>query len=345
MSVLVRLPHNLMRRYLSLLERVLVAAGLAGLLYGLLNSLPVYPRDWDLVMIAAVFVAALWWPGVAYFMAVAAAAYPLYTLSLYVAVLFLAVALLGQRIFIHNLGGLVLVLAAPWLARYDLAWLAPVLVGLWWGAAWGAWMGGLAALWGQVAAGMAGLNPDWLALSGSSPTIAGVAQRFGPANSLETLKLILEPLAPNASLLLYNLLQVAGWAVVGGLVGLLADRSWLQRRRPWGTVAAGVAGAWALLGVHVGLGLWLEQYNLATLALLWPTLVFTTAVVSLVVAGLEVVRHFLEHPLPPPRRRAPVLRRPGGPSEPERAPLPMPAQLPEWQPAEESDGLIMLELD
>jgi hypothetical protein len=345
MSGLLRLPHSLMRRYLSLLERILVAAGLAGLLYGLLSSLPVYPRDWDLVMLAAVFVAALWWPALAYFMAVAVAAYPLYSLSLYVAVLFLAVALLGQRVFIHNLGGLVLVLATPWLAGYDLAWLVPLLGGLWWGAAGGAWMGGLAALWGQAAAGMAGLNPDWLTLSGTRPDMAGVAARFGAADSLETLRLILEPLAPNAGVLLYHLLQVVGWAVVGGMVGLLADRAWMQRRRPWGTVALGAIAAFGLVGVHAGLGLWLEQHAAAELALLWPTLAMTALLVAGVAGGLEVVRHFLEHPLPPPRRREWRARRPVRPEEPERAPLPMPAQLPEWQPAEESDGLIMLELD
>jgi hypothetical protein len=133
MSALLRLPHGLMRRYLSLLERLLIAAGLSGLLYGLMSSLPVYPPNWDLVILATVFVVALWWPGVAYFIAVVAAAYPLYTLSLYVAVLFLAVALLGQRVFIYNLGAMVLVLAAPWLARYNVAWVVPLLGGLWWG--------------------------------------------------------------------------------------------------------------------------------------------------------------------------------------------------------------------
>jgi hypothetical protein len=259
MSTLVRLPHGLMRRYLSFLERIIVAAGLAGLVFGLVSSLPVYPPNWDLVILATVFVVALWWPGVAYFIAVAAVAYPLYTLSLYIAVLFLAVALLGQRVFIHNMGAMVLVLATPWLARYNLAWMVPLLGGLWWGAAGGAWMGGLAALWGQVLAGMAGLSPDWLALIGSSPTVVGVAQRFGEANSLETLKLILEPLAPGSTLLLYHLLQVIAWAAVGGIVGFLADRTWVQRRRPWGTIIVGVAGAFALLGAHLGLGAWLEQ--------------------------------------------------------------------------------------
>jgi hypothetical protein len=140
-------------------------------------------------------------------------------------------------------------------------------------------------------------------------------------------------------------LQVVGWAVVGGLVGLLADRAWMQRRRPWGTVALGAIAAFGLVGVHAGLGLWLEQHDAAALRLLWPGLAMTALLVAGVAGGLEVLRHFLEHPLPPPRRREWRARRPVRPEEPERAPLPMPAQLPEWQPAEESDGLIMLELD
>ncbi|MEJ2556486.1 MAG: hypothetical protein P8186_09690 [Anaerolineae bacterium] len=345
MSVLLRLPHGLMRRYLSWLERLLVAAGLSALLYGLMSSLPVYPLNWDLVILAVVFVVTLWSPGIAYFIAVAAAAYPLYTLSLYVAVLFLVVTLLGQRIFIHNLGATVLVLATPWLARYQVAWVVPLLGGIWWGAAGGAWMGGGAALWGQVAAGMAGLNPDWLTLIGSSPTMAGVAQRFGEANSLETLKLILEPLAPNATLLLYHLLQVVAWAVVGGIVGTLADRAWIQQRRPWGTIVTAALGAFALLGVHVGLGLWLEQQTLTTLAALWSPLIATTVVVAIVVGILEGSRDFLEHPLPPVRRRTRPERRHGRAREPERAPLPVPPQLPDWEPADEAEDLIMLELD
>jgi len=349
MTALLRLPHGLMRRYLSLLERVLVAAGLAGLLYGLMSGLPAYPPNWDLVILAIVFVCALWSPPVAYFIAVAAATYPLYTLSLYVAVLFLAVALLGQRVFIHNLGAMVLVLAVPWLARYNLAWSVPLLGGLWWGGVGGAWMGGLAALWGQLAAGMAGLEPDWLTLIGTSPTITGVAQRFSTADSLETLKLILEPLAPNAAFLLYHLLQVIAWAVVGGLVGILADRTWVQHRRPWGTILTGIAGAVVLLGAHVGLGVWLEQHTRATLAPLWPMLLATMFVVAVVVGGLEGLRDFLEHPLPPIRPRVRFDRRPrrgrGRDKEPERAPLPVPAQLPDWEAADESEDLIMLELD
>src|SRR5512135_2901984 len=96
-----------------------------------------------------------WSPPAGYFLAVTAALYPLYTLSLYLAVLFLAVALLGQRVFINNLGATLLVLLAPWLAQYHLEWAAVLLGGLWWGKASGAWIGGLGALWGQVLFGMA----------------------------------------------------------------------------------------------------------------------------------------------------------------------------------------------
>jgi len=347
MSALLRFPHGLMRRYLSLLERLLVSAGLAGLLYGLMSNLPVYPTNWDLVILAAVFVVALWSPTIAYFIAAAAALYPLYTLSLYVAVLFLAVAVLGQRVFIHNLGPLVLVLAAPWLAQYNLAWVIPLLGGLWWGAAGGAWMGALAALWGQLAAGMAGLNPDWLALTGTAPSVAGVAQRFGQADSLQTLKLILEPFAPNSTVLLYHLLQVVAWTVVGSVVGALADRAWIRQRRPWGTLAAGLLGALALLGAHVGLSLWLEQYTAEAITAMGPALITMTAIVMGVVGVLEGMRGFLENPLPPPRRRRarPASRPSSEAEEPERVPLPVPAQLPAWEPADEAEDLIQLELD
>lgn len=364
MSTLLRLPHGLIRRYMFFVERLLVAAGLSVLLYGLMGSLPVYPPNWDLVILALVFVVALWWPAAAYFLALAAAAYPIYTLSLYIFVLFLAVALLGQRIFIHNLGATVLVLAVPWLARYNVAWAIPLLGGLWWGATGGAWMGALSALWGQLMTGMAGRNPDWLALIGTSPTMTGVAQRFGQANSLETLKLILEPIAPNATLLLYHLLQVIAWAAVGGLVGLLADRAWIQHRRPWGAMGAGIVGAFALLAAHLGLALWLDQYTLATLLSLSPVLLATTVVVAVLVIGLEGLRDLIEHPLPPARRRPQrALKRWGRlngrnsresavrashsrqPGDAERGPLPVPSQFPPWDSAEGPEDLIMLELD
>ncbi len=175
----------------------------------------------------------------------------------------------------------------------------------------------------------------------------------------------MEPLAPNATLLLYHLLQVVAWSAVGGIVGLLADRAWIQHRRPWGTILIGMMGAFALLGAHVGLGMWLEQYSQISLSPMWPTLIATTVIVAVMAGALEGLRDFLEHPLPPrslarktsaasasrrsARSRSPLHRtrqdEPGSGQEVERDPLPVPTQLPDWEPADESEDLIMLELD
>ena len=110
MAALLQVPHGFFRRNLSKVERVLVAAGLSAALYALMAALPTYPSPWEAVIATAVFFVLLWSPPVAYFLAIIAAVYPLYGVSVYVAVLFLAVALLGQRLFIQNLGGTLLVL-------------------------------------------------------------------------------------------------------------------------------------------------------------------------------------------------------------------------------------------
>jgi hypothetical protein len=370
MSFLLRAPHGFLRRHLSMVERSLVAAGLAILLYWLLTSLPVYPRPWEVVIAVSAFFILLWSPPAAYFLVVVAALYPLYTLSLYVAVLFLAVALLGQRVFIHNLGATLLVLLAPWLAQFNLAWLAPVLGGLWWGRAGGAWIGGLAALWGELLFGMCGLSPDWLAALGAAPSMEGLAARFQTADSLETMLRIVTPLAPNPTLLLYHLLQIILWAMVGGLVGGLAERSWAQPQRPLRATALIFAGTLGLLGGHLGLAAWLEQYSADRLALLAPRLALATLAVSVAAAALETLRDFVEHPLPVPAARAPAahpsagvvqravrrllaLRRPtrtqAGQAEARAEtyqPLPVPPELPRRDAQKQKpDDIIKIELD
>ncbi len=65
----------------------------------------------------------------------AAALYPLGEISIYLAVLVLAVALLGQHWLLPNLGLVLLVLGAPFLNGVYLAWLAPLLGGVVVGAA------------------------------------------------------------------------------------------------------------------------------------------------------------------------------------------------------------------
>lgn len=309
MSVLVRVPHGFLRRHLSFVERGFVAAGMSMALYTLMTTLPAYPSPWEVVVATTVFLVMLWSPPVAYFVAVVAALYPLYTLSLYLAVLFLAIALLGQRVFIHNLGATLLVLMAPWLAQYHLEWLVVLLGGLWWGKSGGAWIGGMAALWGVTLFGMSGQHPNWLDMMGYAPNPPGLFAQFKGAGSLETLKLILTPLAPNPTLLLYHLLQVVLWAMVGGITGGMAERNWTQQKHPWRAIAMVFFAAAALLLGNLGLARWLEQYQPGDFAWIVPGLLESALYASLAAAGLEAVRDFAEHPFPFARQATPQAQR------------------------------------
>ena len=296
MAALLQIPHGFFRRNLSKVERVLVAAGLSTALYALMSALPTYPAPWEAVIATAVFFVLLWSPPVALFVAVIAAVYPLYGVSVYVAVLFLAVTLLAQRLIINNMGGTLLVLTAPWLAQAHLEWLAPLLGGLWWGRR-GAWIGALAALWGQIFFGMTGQYADWIANMGIAPQVSGLLERFGAANSLETLRLLVEPLAPNPTVLLYHLLQVVLWGMAAGLIGAACENNWTQQKHPWRAVALALAGAAGLLAGHLALANWLEQYSTSDLAWIIPGLWESALYGSLLAVGLEILRDFVEHPL------------------------------------------------
>ncbi len=298
MTSLLRIPHGFLRRHLSSVERALVAAGLSILLLRLLTIFPVYPSPWEVVLAVTIFLVMLWSPTVGYFLIVAAVLYPLYTISLYLAVLFLAVSLLGQRVFIHNLGALLLVLITPWLAQYQMAWLAPLIGGLWWGKSGGAWIGALAALWSQLLFGMVGSSPDLLAVLGTSPSVAVLVERFSQAGSLETLILLVSPFAPNPTLLLYYLLQVILWGMTAALTGGLAERRWVQERRALRVTVVVFAGALILFAGHLGLAAWLEQYAGNRLFEMAPQLVLQMLAVAVVAAVLDGVLDFAEHPLP-----------------------------------------------
>lgn len=346
MTQLLRYSHAFVRRRLDAIERLLLASVLALLLWVWMRTLPAYPPFWDVVLVGVVFIAALWSPAVGYFLSVLAAAYPLYLVSIYLAVLFLVAALLGQRIILRNLGAALLTAAAPALTPYFLPWAIPVLGGLWWGATAGAVMGGLAALGGQVLAGMTGANPDWLARLGLALNGAKMTERFAGADSLDTLWLIVEPLTPDSTVLLHFLLQVVLWAAVGGLVGSLAERDWAQQRRPWVNIFLAWAGIAVLAGGHLIIGQWLGIYSSERLAGLWQPTLLTAAMAALASALLEGLRDLVEHPLPRLGRRdaLPVTRA----TQPPPAPLPRPAlsEL-DKKDAEEDDtnDLIMLELE
>jgi hypothetical protein len=332
--------HSLIRRNISMLERLLVATGLAVVIYSLTQSIRVYPQYWDVVIIGVVFLLTLWSPVAGYFLAVLAACYPLFTISIYVAVLFLAIAVIGQHIFIQNLSATLLTLASPLLGGIYLAWIIPLLGGLWWGPAGGALMGALAALWGQLFAGMAGLSPDWLNLLGILPDVHFSASGFSSANSLETLRLLFAPFFPNPTTLLYYVLQIASWAFTGWLVGMLTGKEWAQYHRPRATIALVATGAPLLALLHVLPALWL---GFPLRPQVWENLGYATICSALVAMLLEAGAYFFEHPVPLPKPRAARLRENRVPTSPP-APLP-PANLPPMDTDDKSEDLIMLELD
>lgn len=306
MAVIARFLHypiTLYQRRQSVLEHAVTVVCFTALLWGLLSAIPVYPANWVPVMLLVVAVTGFFWPTVAYFIALFCALYPVYTVSLYLAVLFLAVALLGQRIFIHNLGPVVLVLSIPYLTQYRLEWLAPLLGGLWWGVAGGAWIGALAALWGKLLGGMTGLDIDWLMLSGTRLPMDGVVRRFEHANSLQTLQRLLEPFAPDSTVLLYHLLQVLSWAVAGAVVGALIERRWIKQRAPWSTVGVLSLGGVVLLSGYFMLPLWLNQRSGEDMMILAPSFVLMGIVTVGVSAVGGLVRNFGDAPVRPPKPR------------------------------------------
>ena len=374
-------PHSLYRRYQGLLESFFTAIGFAALISSALDGLAAYPYNWVIVMGIAIAALGIRWPLAAYILAVIVMLYPIYAINFYLAVLFLAVSALGHRLFVHYIGAVTLILAAPLLAQYHLHWLVPILGGLWWGGAIGAWAGGLAGLWGKIIYGMAGLNIDWLIMAGRTPNAEALATRFYDANSLETLLLIVEPFANTSSVILYNLLQIIGWAVAGGLVGSLAWRKWIKYRAPWSILVVTATGGLVMLATHIGLPYWLPEALAETPALASPDPVaplFSLIVVIIVGTTVFSLRESLDLPVMPPQ--APGVRRQREKSKkaakrppfrlfgraqksaseeskegqatrhdlmPEHRPVRVPHQseLPEWEPPQNDPGLIMLEID
>ncbi|MCL4303674.1 MAG: hypothetical protein KJ077_48760 [Anaerolineae bacterium] len=375
-------PHNLYRRYQALLESTVTAVGLAALVVLALLNLSVYPANWVVVIGLSIAVLGIRWPLLAYILAVVAMIYPIYTINLYLAVLLLGIAALSQRIFVHYIGAAVLILGTPILAEYHLHWLAPILAGLWWGGTTGAWVAVLAAMWGKILGGMAGMDIDWLAMAGHAPETQAIVTRFQTANSLQTLLLLVEPFAATSGVILYNLLQVIGWAVAAGFVGSLAGRKWVKYRAPWSILVLTAGGGLILLATHLGLPYWLnEAVTPATLAALKdPTgPLFSLIVVIIVGTTVHSLRETLDLPVAPQQDFGALRRHQQGSSITEAGPVklfrraahstsldaasgaelvdnifdrprrpvrvPHTSELPEWEPPRDDSGLIQLEID
>jgi len=332
------------------LEHLIAAVGLSLLLYGLMRTVPVYPLYWDIVIAGAIFALTLISPVAGYFAAVTAATYPLYSVSLYLTVAFLAVAIIGQHVFINNLGATLLTFASPLLGSVYLAWGIPLLGGLWWGPAGGALMGAFAALWGLLVAGMVGLSPDWVNLYGVLPILKYLPERFSEAGSLEVFELLFLPLAPDSTYLLYCVLQIGSWALVGWAVGMLSEKDWALYRRPRSNILIVLIGAVMLALIQIWISAWLRTpisgYD--------PQLALglTTLFSALAVMVVEIVEDFFEHPLPIPAgsRAIPfeipaalVIEKPVSDGEPPASPEITKTQ--KQQKNDDPDDLIMLELD
>jgi hypothetical protein len=230
----------------------------------------VLPPQLPVAVAALILVAGLFKPLVAFLLLIAAVAYPLYLISIYVmalavAVLVLAVPLLAARADRGALPLVLLVLSAPVLAPFHLTPALPLLAGLWWGRTSGAVAGGLAALWLKVCAGMSGTWPDLWDLNGWRMPFGALYERFHGANSLQTVLRIVQPLAGSVGAgwrveavlpgarpvqpgmaLLFHALQVLGWAAAGYVVGALLDLIRMQRVAFDGDGAASGGGASAL---------------------------------------------------------------------------------------------------
>jgi hypothetical protein len=332
--------HSYLRRHFGMVEQIITAAGLAAILYGLMQLLPSYPPDWGIVITGAVFFLSIVSPVGGYFLAVLAAAYPLYLVSIYIAVIFLAIAVIGQHVFIQNLSGALLSLASPLLGAIYLSWTIPLLGGLWWGPAGGALIGGMAALWAELIAGMAGLPPNLINLLGVLPIVNDSFGRFASANSLDVFRILFLPLAANSTTLLYHILQIVIWAFVGWMVGMLNEKDWVQFRRPNSSISIALVGVLTLTVLQISLNLWLGAPISGGAQIALGITAFLTLIAVIM---LEFIQHFFEHPLPVPAQQSTPIQFEMN-NAPGSSPMPVPT-LPEMPDGEKSDDLIMLELD
>jgi hypothetical protein len=215
-----------------------------------------FPVQWRVVLAACIAIGGLWKPVVAYALFVAAVAYPLYLISIYVMALALAVLILSAPAVVRFLPQTLWVLGAVLFAPIHLAPVVPLLAGLWWGETAGAIVGGLAALWIKICAGMAGASPDLWQANGWMLDAALVYERFHAADSLQTLVRIVEPLASDSLVLLFNLLQVLAWAAAGFVVGLLIHslHAWKSQARasPYSAWSAALSLGPGLVLIWVG---------------------------------------------------------------------------------------------
>jgi hypothetical protein len=209
----------------------------------------VFSRDWLWFIAGGIMVSGLIAPVVGYVLFVMALAYPLYSISIYVAALALSILILSAFFVTHHFAALVLVLTIPLLVTFRITWAAPLFAGLWWAEWGGVLVGMVGAFWLKIFAGMCGATPDFIQLSGQTLVASQLIDRFHAANSLQTLRWLAEPLAPDSQTLLLHIVEILGWGLAGYAVALMRRRMEGMSRRNLGLLAAIVVG---ILGLGIG---------------------------------------------------------------------------------------------
>jgi hypothetical protein len=336
------IPAWLYQRYRPFCDRLIPALGMAFLFVLTAQATAAFPQEWRLFIAGGVLLAGLLAPVAGYVLFTLALAYPLYSISIYIAALALAVLIPLAFFLTRHLTALLLVLASPLLASYRIAPLVPLLAGLWW-AEWGGVLAGLgSALWLKIFAGMCGATLDLTQLGGRRLAVHQLVARFHTANSLQTLLWIAEPFAPDSQTLLLHVLEILGWGLAGYGVGLMRQRMEGMPRPNVGLLASISAG---LLGIGIGslavpVALGLRE----ALALPVPFLDFLVECCwsSVVAIGLYGVSRYLTRPAVVP------LRSPIKPYRPTVRPAPKPASQPWVRPQPRDDDqtdIIMIDLD
>lgn len=350
-------PVWLYQRYRPFFDRLVPALGMAFLFALTDQATGAFSSEWRLFIAGGVLVAGLVAPVAGYILFVLALAYPLYSISIYVAALALAILILLSFFLLPSprRGGagvtaIVLVLATPLLATYRIAPVALFLAGLWW-AEWGGVLVGMgSALWLKTFAGMCGATLDLTQLGGQSFEVHQLIARFQTANSWQTLLWLAEPWmgAPlDSRTLLLHILEVLGWGLAGYGVGLVRQRMEGLPRLNVGLLLLASVGA-GLLGIGVGSLVLPMVFGLRKVSAL-PTFSLLGFLVEYcwggaIAIGLYGVSRYLTRPvvMPAPSRTEP--------SHSPVRPMPEPAPRPFVRPQARADedelaDIIMIDLD
>jgi hypothetical protein len=339
------MPAWLYQRYHSFFDRLIPAGGMALLFILTGQATEVFPREWLWFIAGGILVAGVIAPVAGYVLFVLALAYPLYSISIYLAALALSVLTLGAFFVTRHLTALVLILVTPLLLPYKIIWIVPLLAGLWWAEWGGVLVGTGSALWLKIFAGMCGAKPDLILLSGQMPDANRLINHFHSANSLQTLLWLTEPLAPDSQALLLNILEILGWGLAGYGVGLIRRRMEGMSRPSLGLLASVGIG---FLGIGIGSLALPLALNLRT-AFDWPISLLSDFLLewiwsSIIAIGLYGAYRYLTRPAVLPVRSRVEPRRSS--IRPATEPAPRPVVRPQVRAKEdEPTDIIMIDLD